>query len=132
MNNINAAIGLLQMETIDEVIDAHIANGKYYDGYIHNPKIEKLRRPTNTKSAFWIYSLLVDDPVKFKQYMTENGIATDVVHVRNDKYTIFENFRPSEPLKGLDHFASKLMHIPVGWWLSEDERNYIVYTVNNY
>jgi dTDP-4-amino-4,6-dideoxygalactose transaminase len=132
MNNINAAIGLLQMETIDEVIDAHIANGKYYDGYIHNPKIEKMRRPTNTKSAFWIYSLLVDDPVKFKQYMTENGIATDVVHVRNDKYTIFENFRPSEPLKGLDHFASKLMHIPVGWWLSEDERNYIVDTVNKY
>lgn len=132
MNNVNAAIGLLQMETIDEVIVAHIANGKYYDGYIHNPKIEKLRRPTNTKSAFWIYSLLVDDPVKFKQYMTENGIATDVVHVRNDKYTIFENFRPSTPLKGLDHFTSKLMHIPVGWWLSEDERNYIVDTVNKY
>lgn len=131
MNNVNAAIGIENLKYVDELIDAHVRNGLYYDQVISNsPKIGLLRRSEDGGHSYWIYSLLVDDPVKFKAYMSSHGIATDVVHVRNDKYTVFEQFR--RELHGVDYFASCVMHIPVGWWLSDREVAYIANVVNEY
>lgn len=130
MNNITAAIGIRQMETIDSIIDLHQFNAKIYDNLIRNPNVMTLNRPPNTVSSMWIYSMLVEDRPKFKKYMDECGIATDIVHVRNDKYSVFQKFRRSLP--GVDFFESRLTHIPVGWWLSEDDLNYIIECVNKY
>lgn len=130
MNNVNAAIGIEQMKYIDGLIDAHIANGKFYDENINNPNVRVPRRVDNGESSYWIYSLLVDDKRKFKDYLADNGIAADVAHVRNDEYSCFKQFQTPQP--GLDKFSKEMMNIPVGWWLSEEERQKIVDIVNNY
>ena len=62
--------------------------------------------------------------------MKSRGIATDVVHVRNDKYTVFQEFKQDNP--GLDSFESRLMNIPVGWWLTKEDRDRVVEAVNDY
>ena len=131
MNNMNAAIGLEQMKSIDFIINSHINNGNYYDKNISNPKVKKLERTDNSQSSYWIYSVLVEDKDKFERYMKDNDIATDVVHVRNDKYTVFEDFRNNN-LPGVDFFESRLMNIPVGWWITEKQREHIVNTINEY
>ena len=131
MNNLNAAIGVEQMKKVDFIVNSHIKNGEYYDKNINNPKIEKLRRLKNCSSSFWIYSILVEDKKKFEKYMKDNGIATDVVHVRNDRYSVFENFRDNS-LKNLDYFSDRLMNIPVGWWLTDEQVEYITDVVNRY
>jgi dTDP-4-amino-4,6-dideoxygalactose transaminase len=130
MNNVNAAIGLLQMKYIDRLIDCHIHNGKCYDEYIKNPHVKLLRRPVNVESSYWIYSVLVENPKHFKAYLEKNKIASDVVHVRNDQYTVYQPFRCELP--GVDFFASRLMHIPVGWWIGSSELEYIIDVVNKY
>jgi len=130
MNNVNAAIGLEQMKHIDWIIDSHIDNGKFYDDNIHNENLELLVRDEDSQSSYWIYSLLVENRRHFKEYMDGHGIATDVVHVRNDRYSVFEQFRT--PLPGLDYFESRLTHIPVGWWLTPEQRQYITDVVNDY
>jgi dTDP-4-amino-4,6-dideoxygalactose transaminase len=130
MNNLNAAIGLEQMKTIDKLIRKHKSNGRYYDKKINNDKVVKLRRPRGRVSSHWIYSVLVDDKEGFEQHMKSRGIATDVVHVRNDKYTVFQKFKQDNP--GLDSFESRLMNIPVGWWLTREDRDKIVEAVNDY
>lgn len=130
MNNVNAAIGIEQMKYIDPLIDAHIANGKFYDENINNPNVRVPRRVDNGESSYWIYSLLVDDKRKFKDYLADNGIAADVAHVRNDKYSCFKQFQTPQP--GLDKFSKEMMNIPVGWWLSGVDRQYIVDVVNKY
>jgi len=130
MNNINAAIGIEQLKYIDGLIDKHIDNGKYYDGNINNPLIEIPRRVENGESSYWIYSILVKDKQRFKDYLESNGIASDVVHVRNDRYSCFEKFRCDMP--GLNYFNERLLNIPVGWWVTEQDRNYIVEVINNY
>lgn len=130
MNNINAAVGIEQMKYIDGVIDAHIKNGKYFDANIKNPNVRVPRRVKDGEASYWIYSVLVDDKRKFKDYLADNGIAADVAHVRNDDYSCFKHFKTKQP--GLDKFASQMMNIPVGWWLNEQDRNYIVEVVNKY
>jgi len=130
MNNINACIGIEQMKYIDGLIDKHIANGKYYDENINNPNIKTLTRDDNSTSGYWIYTILVQDRKKFKKYLEQNGISSDVAHVRNDQYTCFKQFKTKNP--SLDYFDKHQLNIPVGWWLTDKDRNYIVKTINNY
>ena len=118
------------MKSISSLIRKHKSNGRFYDKNIQNDKIVKLKRDRNSSSSHWIYSVLVEDREDFMRYMKANGVATDVVHVRNDKYTVFEQFKVDNP--GLDYFESRLANIPVGWWLTREERQYIVEVVNGY
>ena len=132
MNDINASIGLRQMEHIDSIVQRHKDNSKFYDEFINNKKITKMHKNDYSESACWIYTLRVQDRENFKSYLHDKGIASDPVHVRNDKYSVFKDFAPTGKLKGTDEFCSQHICIPVGWWLSEDEKRYIVDTINAY
>ncbi len=131
MNNIAAAIGLAQMSTIDIVLERHRRNSQYFDERISNTRIEKLARDPQSLSSCWVYSLLVDDPKGFGEYLAKAGIGSDVVHMRNDRYSVFKAFAGAS-LPGLDAFASRLWNIPVGWWLTKDDRDFIIDTVNKW
>jgi dTDP-4-amino-4,6-dideoxygalactose transaminase len=132
MNNINASIGILQFKHLDDILSKHKSNGKFYDQNILNSKVKLLFREPNTESSFWLYSLLIkDDPINFKKYMYKKGIEVDKVHVRNDNYSIFKPFVNGE-LKGVNEFSSKLINIPVGWWLSNADIEKIVNAINDY
>ena len=131
MNNINAVIGLLQMKSIDWIIAEHKKNSDFYDKHISNGKVKLLRRPAESESSCWIYSLLVDDVKSFKNHMERNGVMCDAVHVRNDVYSVFSKFKDNN-LPGVDEFTDQMINIPVGWWLSPEDRNNIVSLVNEY
>jgi len=66
----------------------------------------------------------------FKQYMNSRGIAVSEVHARNDKHTGF--MYPNGELLGVDVFNSDQISIPVGWWITDDDRKYITDTINAY
>lgn len=131
MNNINAVIGLEQLKYIDGIIKKHKENSKYYDDNIENPKVEKLFRPEWSESACWLYSILVDNIEEFQKHMQSNGIASDRVHLRNDNYSVFSKFKRDD-LNGVDEFTNHMINIPVGWWLSDEDRIKIVESVNSY
>lgn len=131
MNNVNSVIGLEQLNYIDNIIRCHKNNKIYYDTNINNKKIIKTKNDDKSESSSWIYTILVEDRNAFKQYLLSNGIESDVVHVRNDKYSVFKKFR-DDHLPGCDYFCSRMITIPVGWWLSEDDLKKIVTIINNY
>lgn len=130
MNNINASIGLKNLEVINHIIHQHVVNSDYYDSNINNPNVKKMDKPFETFSASWIYSMLVKDRKKFIKYMNKNGISADRVHVRNDTYSVFKNFKKQDT--NLTIFDNQLVNIPVGWWLTKEEVSHIVKVVNNY
>lgn len=133
MNNMNAAIGIEQLKYIDDLIGKHRNNGILYDKEINNPKIQKIKKQPDgveAESSCWIYSVLVENKDDFREYMLGKGIGVDVAHVRNDKYSCFQDFR--ETLPGLDYFSDRMMNIPVGWWISQEEKEHIIESVNNY
>lgn len=131
MNNINAVIGLEQMKYIDDIVQAHKDNCKFYDENISNGKVRVLDRPEWAETSSWIYSLLVDNPEEFKAHLNKHDIACDSVHVRNDTYSVFKDFDKGS-LPGVDEFTKHMINIPVGWWLTNDEKYHIMETVNNY
>ena len=56
--------------------------------------------------------------------MTNKSICVSQVHGRNDIHTCVKNFTTKLPI--LDEFYEKVVCIPVGWWLTEEDAKYIV------
>ena len=130
MNNVNATIGLVQLEYISEVIKQHVANGCYFDSVLRNiPGIELCRWDDSAEPSYWFYTVLAQKRDDLSRYLTEKGIGNSQAHKRNDLHSVFHSSRCELP--GLDSFYDHMLHIPCGWWIGKEEREYIVQTIKN-
>lgn len=127
MNDIQATIGIEGMKTIESRLMKTRDNAKYY---IRNINPEIFNSGCNQNSSFWLYTGIVKNQNKFFNYMMKKGIHVSCVHSENSKFTCFKEFKTKLP--GVEYFDKHHMCIPVGWWLKNDERNYIVKTINEF
>lgn len=125
MNDVNATVGIENLKHADEIISKHKANAHYYDANLKGVEgVTTLTRHEGHDSAFWIYSMLVDDRSGFMRKMKENNIIVSQVHERNDKHSCVREYISALPQ--LDRTIGKVVSIPVGWWVTEEQREYIV------
>ena len=125
MNDVCATVGIENLKHAEELISKHRENAAYYDEHLKDvPGVELLERKPGHNSAFWIYSLKVENRDRFYKWMDECNIAVSQVHERNDKHTCVREYRT--PLPNLDKTIGKIVSIPVGWWITPEEREYIV------
>jgi len=125
MNDVNATVGLENLKHADSIVEKHRDNAKYYDNTLGNVAgLTLLERNSNHNSSYWIYSMLVEKRDDFYKHMKECGIVVSQVHERNDKHTCTLEYRAALP--NLDKTINKIVSIPVGWWVSKDQREYIV------
>lgn len=126
MNDIAAAIGIENLKHMDNIIMAHRANAVYYSHALRD--LQHIYAPVyNDDSSWWLYTILLPDGDardRFTLYMMDKGIAVSPVHDRNDKHPPLAFNKPYLP--GLNYFSSRQISIPVGWWLSSEDRAYIV------
>ena len=125
MNDVCATIGMTNLQDADYIVGAHKSNAKYYDANLSGISgLTTLTRHPERDSAFWIYSMLVDDRPGFYRWMKECNITVSQVHERNDKHSGLQHFKTELPV--LDRTIGKVVSIPVGWWVTEEQREYIV------
>jgi dTDP-4-amino-4,6-dideoxygalactose transaminase len=125
MNDICATVGIENLKHASYIINKHQENALFYDKKLKDVNgITLLKRHKDRESAFWIYSMLVDNRDGFYKWMKECGITVSQVHERNDKHTCVKEYL--SPLPTLDKIIGKVVSIPVGWWVTEEEREYIV------
>lgn len=120
MNNVNACIGLVQLQDIDNIVDTYIQNGKYLDENLKGiAGVELLNYYPNSQPSYWLYTLKVENRDRLIKKFAENGIMASELHQRNDHHTYFDDFHAE--LQNLDHFYSKMLHLPCGWWVTKDD-----------
>ena len=125
MNDVCATVGIENLKHAGDIIKKHQSNAAYYDQHLKDVNgVTLLTRHNDMESAFWIYSLLVEDRDKFMKHMKDCNIVVSQVHERNDKHSCVREFKTSLPT--LDKIIGKVVSIPVGWWITEEEREYIV------
>jgi len=125
MNDVCATVGIENLKHADELIKKHQLNAAYYDQHLKDVEgVTLLDRHEGHESAFWIYTMLVDDRNGFYKWMKECNIVVSQVHERNDKHSCVKEFRSNLPT--LDKTIGKIVSIPVGWWVTKEEREYIV------
>ena len=131
MNDINATIGLYNLPHIAKLIEKNRNNGIYFDKNLKNIKnIKLMKNDDKFNSSYWLYTIriLSNKKQNFIDKMKEVGITSSQVHNRNDIYSSVDEFR--EILPNLDILEKELVCIPVGWWLKEEDLNYIVEQIN--
>jgi len=124
MNDITAAVGLANLEGVDDAVAAHQAHARLYDDYFFNTPVRPLTR--HASSSCWLYSVRVKDARTFMAKMAARGIEASQVHARNDTQRIFHTFRTHLP--GMDQLSRELACLPVGWWLSPEAIAFIAET----
>lgn len=125
MNDVNASIGIENLKNGDWIINKHKENGKFYDNKLVDiPGLTVLNRDKKHDSSFWVYSMLVENREGFYNKMKEANIMVSQVHERNDKHSCVNEYRT--PLPTLDKIINNVVSIPVGWWVTKENREYIV------
>ena len=125
MNDVCATVGIENLKHFKEIVEKHQENASYYDNNLKSvPGVTLLKREKGHDSAFWIYSILVENREGFYKWMKECNITVSQVHERNDKHTCVREFVSSLP--ALDETVNKIVSIPVGWWVTQEQREYIV------
>ena len=125
MNDINATIGISNFKNALINIEIHKENAAYYNKELANVDgVQLLENKEGFDSAYWIYSMLVDNKPGFMKHMKECNIIVSQVHERNDIHSCVSQYRAMLP--NLEKLIPKLISIPVGWWVSKEEREYIV------
>ena len=125
MNDVNASIGMANLKGIDKIIDRHKENGNYYNEQLKDvPGVTLLENKDDRESAYWIYSMKVDRHDDFMKWMKECDIMVSRVHERNDKHTCVKDYVSMLP--NLDKVIKQMICIPCGWWVTDEQREYIV------
>lgn len=125
MNDVCATVGIENLKHVNYILERHTSNAAYYDENLGNiPGVTLLARNGYYNSAFWLYTLRVERRDDFIAKMKEHGIAASRVHERNDKHTCVQEYVSMLP--NLEKVVKDMVCIPGGWWVSDEDRQYIV------
>ena len=125
MNEVSAAIALANLEIVDDVVARARDNAAHFDEMFRDvPGVERVERVPGAEPSYWAYPLKVEARPAFRRKLAEAGVPTSIIARRNDAHTCTRAI--AEELPGLDGVYDRLAYLPVGWWLSEEDRARIV------
>jgi len=125
MNDVCATIGLANMSLAEDNVEKVRSNARYYDRELS--EVDGIRITQNAPdrlSSYWLYTMLVEKRSDFCTMMATKGISVSRVHERNDKHTCFKDFQKDLPM--LEEVMKSYICIPVGWWVTKENREYII------
>lgn len=131
MNDINATIGIANLKYIEKNLDISSSNARFYDQELGNLNgLTLLKRPSQSESANWLYTIKIKKRDEFIEFMKQSGVTTSQVHQRNDIHSCVSKFKTSLP--NLDFIQSSYVSIPVGWWVTKKDRERICQLIKKF
>lgn len=118
MNDISASIGLAQLKHARKIIKKFNQNGELYNKLLNGIRgVTLVERDPRNYPIYWVYTLLVENRDKVMAALENGGIASGVIHPRNDAYSIFKKFKRNLP--GVNYYAARELSLPCGWWVTK-------------
>jgi len=131
MNDLSASLGLANFPHLDVNLQKHRENAQFYDENLAGLNgITLLDLPPAALSSYWIYTFHVSQKEEFIRFMKHRKVVVSQVHARNDTHTVCAPFRTHLPL--LDRVETSLICIPTGWWVTPEDRQYVVSCVREF
>jgi perosamine synthetase len=119
MPNINAAMGVAQLEQIDKFLNASRKLAKSYESFFSNLYPEPVEgltffsEPENSKSNYWLNAILLKDRTerdKFLEYTNKNGIMTRPIWELMNRLPMFKDAQCGD-LNNAEWIADRLVNI---------------------
>jgi len=133
LTNLQAAVGLAQLEKVEKYIGSRRKNAHLYNYYLRD--IEGLRLPVEkkwAKNVYWMYGILLDKnfPVGRDELMVilaKNGIGTRAFFIPMHRQPIFKKMGlvKKEGFPVADYWGKHGLYLPSGSGLTKDQIEYI-------
>lgn len=131
MNDVFAAVGNVQLDYLDELIETQRTQATRYDeAFAGFDSIRPLDAPANSRSTRWLYPVLVENRLEFIEFMDDKDIQCSALHQSNIECSVFETDVAERPRT--QWFDQRVVCIPNGWFVSESDQERIVDAVHEY
>ena len=131
MNDVNATVGIENYKHAPFIISKHRDNARFYnEAFIDCKNITLVPENPRGESAYWLYTIHVSNRDELMYKLKERGVMSSKVHARNDTHSMFREFRCDLP--NATKFNDTHLCLPVGWWVSKEDLEYIVELVIKY
>lgn len=114
MPNLNAALGLAQLETLPELIDNKRALANRYAQWCSEYGITMFKDPNKSRSNAWLNTLILKDKEQrdfFLERTNSRGVTTRAIWEPMHKLPMFKDCHQSL-LKNTDWMAERVVNIP--------------------
>lgn len=130
LNNLNAAVALSQLKTLSvRMARTFSMAGQLSDALTGLTRLRQVRSVRKGTPAYWGFLVLSESRDELLMHLRECGIKSSSFHQRNDWYKGFGT--PRAELPGTELAMTQLLGIPCGWWLSDEQIQFIVNSVLN-
>jgi perosamine synthetase len=131
LTNLQAAIGLGQLEKIEELVSARIDHARLYDSLLGEiPGISTPPRSENIRSVYWMYGILVEDEFgvsrdELRQKLADKGIETRSFFIPIHLQPIYSHLY-SDQYPVSEKLGSRGFYLPSSSGLKPEQIEYIV------
>lgn len=137
--NLQAAVGLAQLERLEEFVARKRKMGKFYTEHLKNTKGISLPLASNdyADNIYWVFGIVLDDDIPItnqdiQKLLAEEGIGTRTFFWCIHEQPVYRNAGMflSEEHKNAERLARKGFYIPSGLALTEEQMGEVVDKVN--
>ena len=125
MNEFSAAIGLVQLKKLNEMIKTRKRIAKFYDREIN---LEN-KIPYSTDCSYHLYWILVENRKQFRKKLANEGIETGTHYKPVHHMSYYKN---KKPLPITEKTSNEIVTIPIHPNLTDNQLSKIVHFVNKF
>ena len=132
ITDLQASLGLSQFKKLDFFIEKKLKTLKYYQKNIQSDDIKV--RPFKQNELPWFFDIELnseDEKEEIKKYLDENEIETRDFYPALSSQKYLDMYK-SDNLEFSENIYNKLLWLPSGNNLSEEQLSYICKTISNY
>jgi len=122
--DIDACFGLAAIEDLDKII-AH--RKKLGELYVAN--LPKQCKPI-CGGTYWLMGILADKRDDLAEYLTQQGIDNNLVHLRNDIYHIFGGKRQNLP--NMNKYEPQYLYLPLNPKVTEEDVLFVCEAIKSF
>lgn len=132
MSGVQAALGLAQLERIDDFVSSRISNAKLYNSLLSelNDRIKLAPEASWAKNVYWMYSILLEKNFGMSRQDFMDNLASMGIETRTFFYPIhmqpvyLEKFT-DQSFPVADDISKRGVNLPSGTGLTTDEVSYV-------
>ena len=130
MTDIAASLGLASLEEFDETLSYRRTLFKQYEQSLNNvPGLKFIGGEyTDREHAAWLCTVIVENRFELQQKLRENGIESNQVHFRNDRYSIFKCAR-NDDFPNMDSIEDKYLVLPLHTHMNSEDVDRVCSTI---
>ena len=113
MPNINAALGVAQLEQIERFLTAKRNMATKYTNFFDQQGIQFITEPQNAKSNYWLNAILLKDRMErdeFLEFTNKNGVMTRPAWELMNRLPMFKDAQCGN-LSNAEWIANRLVNI---------------------